>query len=132
MATKTMGEKISALRKEKGMTQRQLAELMNVTDKAVSKWERDLSCPDIHSIPALAQALGVTAEELLDTLQSRQEGGKAGEIVSTVLRCVPLALGVCVVVTAILGQLNVQGGFIMLGLGLSCMALLQLQKKSED
>ena len=71
MATKTMGEKISALRKEKGMTQRQLAELMNVTDKAVSKWERDLSCPDIHSIPALAQALGVTAEELLDTLQSR-------------------------------------------------------------
>ena len=48
------------------------------------------------------------------------------------LRCVPLAMGVCVVVTAILGQLNVQGEFIMLGLGLSCMALLQLQKKSED
>ena len=132
MATKTMGEKICTLRKEKGMTQRQLAELMNVTDKAVSKWERDLSCPDIHSIPTLAQALGVTAEELLDTLQPRQEGSKAGEIVCTVLRCVPLAMGVCVVVTAILGQLNVQSGFIMLGLGLSCMALLQLQKKNED
>ena len=114
------------------MTQRQLAELMNVTDKAVSKWERDLSCPDIHSIPALAQALGVTAEELLDTLQPRQERSRAGEIVNTVLRCVPLAMGVCVVVTAILGQLNAKSGFTMLGLGLSCMALLQLQKKNDE
>ena len=39
----------STLRKEKSMTQSELAERMNVTDKAVSKWERNISCPDINS-----------------------------------------------------------------------------------
>lgn len=48
---KTLGAMITELRKDNGMTQAQLAEKMGVTDKAVSKWERDLSCPDINSIP---------------------------------------------------------------------------------
>ncbi len=67
MSNKTIGEMISSLRKEKGMTQSDLAEKMNVTDKAVSKWERNLSCPDVNSISKLAEVLGTTVEELLDT-----------------------------------------------------------------
>lgn len=55
---------IAELRKEKGMTQLELAEKIGVTDKAVSKWERDLSCPDINSLPDLAEILGVTVDEL--------------------------------------------------------------------
>lgn len=51
MKKQTLGEMIAALRKEQGLTQAALAEKMNVTDKAVSKWERDLSCPDINSLP---------------------------------------------------------------------------------
>ena len=43
MANKSMGEIISTLRKEKGMTQKELAERLNLTDKAVSKWEREIS-----------------------------------------------------------------------------------------
>ena len=43
MANKSMGEIISTLRKEKGMTQKELADRLNLTDKAVSKWERDVS-----------------------------------------------------------------------------------------
>ena len=62
---KTIGEMISSLRKEKGMTQNELAEKMNVTDKAVSKWERDLSCPDINTISKLANILDVSVDELL-------------------------------------------------------------------
>ena len=50
MSNKSIGEMISSLRKEKRMTQNDLAEKMNVTDKAVSKWERNLSCPDVNSI----------------------------------------------------------------------------------
>ena len=65
MSNKTIGEIISALRKEKGMTQSDLAEKMNVTDKAVSKWERNLSFPDVNSIPKLAEILGISVEELL-------------------------------------------------------------------
>ena len=50
---KTLGTMIAQLRKQQGMTQLELAEKMGVTDKAVSKWERDLSCPDINSVSAL-------------------------------------------------------------------------------
>ena len=66
MSNKSIGEMISSLRKGKGMTQNDLAEKMNVTDKAVSKWERNLSCPDVNSIPKLAEILGTTVEELLN------------------------------------------------------------------
>ena len=61
----TMGKRISELRKNKGMTQEQLAQRVGVTAQAVSKWENDLSCPDISILPQLAEALGVTTDELL-------------------------------------------------------------------
>ena len=61
----TMGKRISDLRKGKGMTQEQLAQLLGVTPQAVSKWENDLSCPDISILHQLAEALGVTTDELL-------------------------------------------------------------------
>jgi len=65
MKTQTLGMMISALRKEKGMTQLDLAEKVGVTDKAVSKWERDLSFPDINSIPKLAEIFEVSVDELM-------------------------------------------------------------------
>ena len=54
MSSKSMGETISTLRKEKGLTQKELADQLNITDKAVSKWERDAACPDTQLIPKLA------------------------------------------------------------------------------
>lgn len=65
MEKKTLGAFISLLRKEKGLTQRQLAELLNVSDKTVSHWECDETSPDISLLPLLAQSLGVTVDELL-------------------------------------------------------------------
>lgn len=50
--TKTLGAVIAALRKQQNMTQADLAARMGVTDKAVSKWERDLSCPEVTASPA--------------------------------------------------------------------------------
>ena len=61
----TMGKRISDLRKKKGMTQEQLAQRVGVTAQAVSKWENDLSCPDISILSELSEALGVTTDELL-------------------------------------------------------------------
>ena len=61
----TIGSRISKYRKEKGMTQEELASRLGVASQAVSKWENDLSCPDISLLPALCQALGVTSDELL-------------------------------------------------------------------
>ena len=59
------GQLITELRKEKGMTQKQLAEALNVTDKAVSKWERGLSFPDISMLEPLSELLDISIMELL-------------------------------------------------------------------
>lgn len=62
--TKT-GALIKELRKEKNMTQKELAGLLHITDKAVSKWERGLCAPDISLLEPLAEALGVSITELI-------------------------------------------------------------------
>ncbi|MBQ2901456.1 MAG: helix-turn-helix domain-containing protein [Agathobacter sp.] len=65
MEKKTIGQFIAVLRKANGLTQQELADKLNVSNKAVSRWERDESAPDITLIPALAEILGVTCDELL-------------------------------------------------------------------
>ena len=65
MDCKKVGSLILELRKEKNMTQKQLADLMNISDKTISKWERGLGCPDISLIPELAQIFGVNIDILL-------------------------------------------------------------------
>ena len=67
----SMGKRIADLRRQKGMTQEQLANQVGVTAQAVSKWENDLSCPDISILPRLAEVLGVTTDELLGKVQLR-------------------------------------------------------------
>ncbi|WP_371363876.1 hypothetical protein SRRS_47640 [Sporomusa rhizae] len=60
-----IGKLIYTLRKEKDMTQKQVADLLNISDKAISKWERGLGCPDVSLLPELSQILGVNIEEIL-------------------------------------------------------------------
>lgn len=132
MKNKTIGEIISELRKEKGMTQNDLAEKMNVTDKAVSKWERNLSCPDVNSIPKLAEILEISVEELLNAQKRENESnGKIDEIVNTALPAVGVAMGICVVVTAVLNQIDTKSAFVLLGIGLSSMAIYLLKNKDK-
>ncbi len=65
MEEMSMGKRIAALRKQKGLTQEQLAERVSVSPQAVSKWENDISCPDISILARLAEVLGVSTDELL-------------------------------------------------------------------
>ena len=65
LAKMTLGTKIRSLRQSTGMTQAVLADQLGVTDKAVSKWERDASYPDVSLFPHLADLLGVTIDDLL-------------------------------------------------------------------
>ena len=62
----TIGKRIALLRKEKGLTQEELATHMGVSPQAVSKWENDQTCPDISALPKLARLFGVTVDELLE------------------------------------------------------------------
>ena len=65
MDAKKLGHFIAEIRKEKGMTQAELASKLCVTDKAISKWERGLGLPDINSIEPLADALGISVAEVM-------------------------------------------------------------------
>lgn len=61
----TIGKRIALLRRQKGLTQEDLATALGVSPQAVSKWENDQTCPDISLLPKLAKLLGVTTDELL-------------------------------------------------------------------
>ncbi len=61
----TIGKRIAALRREKGLKQEDPAQVLDVSSQAVSKWENDQSCPDISLLPKLAKLLGVSVDMLL-------------------------------------------------------------------
>ena len=129
MTNKSMAEVISSRRKELGLTQKDLAEKMNITDKAVSKWERGIACPDTAAIPKLAQILGVSLEELMTANPAEPSGHRGADyLVDLILKAVPLAMGIAVAVTAVLGEVEVTHGFSMLGIGLACLAVRELKQ----
>jgi DNA-binding XRE family transcriptional regulator len=65
MDCRKVGKLISDLRKEKNMTQKGLAEMMNLSDRTVSKWERGIGCPDVSLLNELSQILGISIEKIL-------------------------------------------------------------------
>lgn len=130
MENRSMGEIISTLRREKGMTQKELAHMLNITDKAVSKWERDISCPDTQIIPRLAEILGTSVEELMNAKAFPATGHRGAEyLMDIILKAVPLAMGVAVAVISLLGKLDMRSGFTMLGIGLACVGIYLLKQK---
>lgn len=144
----TLGARIGAMRREKGWTQLELAEKMAVTDKAVSKWERDLSWPDAASLPRLAALFGLTVDQLIggeerpvgeeqpvgeESSLGRSFQGEQdlGTLFSLICKALTVALGAAAAALSALGELDSQSGFTLLGLGLACagMALLKGEKK---
>jgi transcriptional regulator with XRE-family HTH domain len=81
-----MAQFISELRKEKKLTQKELAEQLGVTDKAVSKWERGLSYPDISLLSKLSRILGVTTSELLNNEKAQSSAPGVDDLVEATLQ----------------------------------------------
>lgn len=73
MDAKALGAFVAELRKEHKMTQAELAARLNVTDKAVSRWERGLGFPDINTLEPLADVLGVSLAELMKCQRLSEE-----------------------------------------------------------
>lgn len=71
----TLGKRIAMLRRQKELKQETLANALDVSPQAVSKWENDQTCPDISLLPRLAEILGVSGDELLS--------GKKNELAET-------------------------------------------------
>ena len=128
---KTMGEIISYRRKEKDMTQAELAAKMNITDKAVSKWERNLSCPDINSISKLAETLEIPVDELLNAKKPDAPANEIDKTIDLILKAVPLAMGVAVAVLSVLREIDTNSAFILLGIGLACLSIGALNNRRK-
>lgn len=88
MSRNQIGKFIQQLRKEKGLTQKELGNLVNVSDKTISKWENSNSIPDTAMLPALCEALEVTVNELLygEKLPPEDYSEKAEENIMNLLQ----------------------------------------------
>lgn len=130
----TMGMMIASLRKEQKMTQEELAQKMSVTDKAVSKWERDISYPDISSLPKLAETLKISIDELMqvkNSVQDKKQKDKINNMIDIILRVIPIAMGIAVIVLSMMRNISLYNGMELLGLGLTSLGISSIRNKSN-
>ena len=84
------GSFLSELRKEKGLTQKELAERLLVSAKAISKWETGANMPDVSLLIPLADILGVTVTELLQCEKNKKEGLDPQDVEKLVKKAIAL------------------------------------------
>lgn len=70
----TIGSRIAEARKAHGYTQEEFSQMLDVSAQAVSKWENDISCPDIQLLPKIAEILGMTTDQLLTGKKPENNG----------------------------------------------------------
>ena len=128
MEEKSLGKIIVELRKENNMTQMDLAEKMCVTDKAVSKWERDISCPDIKTINKLAEIFNVDINILLNT-KVNTKSIKTHSIINQILSSVAVAMGVACIVLLLINKVDIKDAILMLAIGLTSIGMYILKNK---
>lgn len=145
MKQEMIGKFISACRKEKGLTQMQLAEKLNITNRAVSKWETGKSMPDVSLMLDLCDILGITVNELLSgeriavenyqkkaeenlmELQSKKE--KAQKECNAVLRILIAAFSLFFIANMVLNSFFPEQNFNnLLGLPSIAIAVILLAK----
>ena len=126
MIVQTLGSAIAALRKQKDMTQQELADYMGVSDKAVSKWEREQSLPDVYALARLADLFGVTTDQLLGTdpkptpKEARQEHRNG---ILTICRLTVLAAAITLLLSTAFGFFHIQIVSTMMGFALFSIAI---------
>ena len=126
----TLGKRISENRKAKNIKQEELAEMLLVSPQAVSKWENNISCPDISLLPKLAEILGVSVDELLQaSTSSKEENGESKLTVDLVLKAIPLALSIGVTVLTAIDQIYWEDAVSLLGLAVLVIAVRNFREK---
>ena len=138
MEKRTFGDIILELRKEQNLTQQDLAKKLNITDKAISKWERGLSYPDITSISMLAKSLNVDSSYLIDLCKKEysnnpfREKENVKNIFLLILKAISLAMSVSVIVLNLINKIDEKSSILMLGIGLFCFSLLFFNYNKEN
>lgn len=130
----SIGSLISSRRKEKNMTQNDLALKLNVTDKAVSKWERDICFPDVALLPEIVEILDLNLEDLI--LGRKRTSSNLFDLVLT---AVSFAMGTAVFILSVLERLGLSNDSVqsidllcMCGLGILLISFKSLKKISKE
>lgn len=130
----SIGSLISSRRKEKNMTQNDLALKLNVTDKAVSKLERDICFPDLALLPEIAEILDLNLEDLI--LGRKRTSSNLFDLVLT---AVSFAMGTAVFILSVLERLGLTNDAVrsvdlsgMCGLGILLISFKSLKKISKE
>ena len=130
MSNKSMGEFISKLREEKGLTEKELGEKLGITEKNISEWEKNVSVPDASAISKLSEFFGVSSEEFTNSKASSNPAiKKINYIIDIVLRAVPVAMGAALIVTTTMGQIDLKSGFMMLGISVVSIGIYLLKNE---
>ena len=104
MNTKKVGSLISKLRKEKNLSQQELADLLGVSPKTISKWECGNGLPDISILKKVSEVLGVTIEELLEGNQSSIPERKRTNKIPTIIIISSLLLIIISIIITFINQ----------------------------
>lgn len=138
MEKKTIGAFIAALRKANGMTQQELADRLNVSNKAVSRWEREECAPDILLIPAIAEIFSITCDELLrgerikeHPAENRTDAKVEKQIKSLVNRTIQsfktlIYISLALAVAGFVFMLGITYGFYRAVIGFAVMLLFEV------
>ena len=129
-----IAKNIISLRQTTGMTQSELAEKLNYSDKAVSKWERNLSFPDVSSLPRLAEIFGLSVDELLKYKSPEEQKSKQDiqALIGLIAQALTVAMGVALVVLSLLKQIDMYEGFTLAGLGIFAAGLNMLLNRKKS
>lgn len=136
MEEKTLGKEIARLRKEQNMTQQDLANKLNITDKAVSKWERNLSYPDITSLSDLAKILKVDTSYLIDLCKKEQNPYQNKEdinnIIDLILVVLPFALSISTITLNIIDKLSTKDLLGFISISIFSISIYNLRKHIQN
>lgn len=135
MAKNSMGQFLAALRKANGMTQQEIADRLHVSNKAVSRWERDECSPELSLIPALAEIFGVTCDELLKGERIPEKGASEKKVDKQVKAMILRALSgfktsvwiaVALAIVGFVCMFGISYGFYRPVIGFSVMMLFEI------
>lgn len=134
----SFGSLIAELRKKQNMTQQDLANKLNITGKAVSKWERGLSYPDITSISKIANILEVDPSRLISTCKKEdnpfQKGPKENikALLVFVFNAIGIAMGITILLIPALDEVELKTMYSLIGLGITCLSISVLMSHTKS
>lgn len=131
MKNKTLGVTISERRRIMGLTQTDLANKMEVTEQAVSKWERDQSCPDVSTFAKLAETLGLSSDELLSIKENKKitVHKSVDNIFGIIFKIIALAASGAVIIASAFDIIDSHLSFIFVGVGMLCISIYLLKNR---